>query len=369
MRKSKFTESQIVATLKQVEGGRQVKDVCRELGISDATYYVWKSKYGGMEAADVQRLRDLEAEHNKLKRMYAELAMENHALKDVIAKKPVDPAHKRPLVAWLMEHHSWSERRACTAIGLSRSTARYQRRPDRDEEVIALLAELVERFPERGFGKLFQLIRRRGRVWNHKRVWRVYCLMRLNRRRCGKKRIPNRSPQPLVAGEQINRGWSIDFMSDALWDGRRFRTFNVIDDFSREALAIEVDLNLPAARVIRTLERIAAWRGYPDKLRLDNGPEFIALALAEWAESRGITLDFIEPGRPMQNGFIERFNGSYRRGVLDMHVFRTLSEVREHTERWLADYNQEMPHDSLGGLTPAQFRIHNDPQTSNLAWH
>ncbi|MHA6847702.1 integrase core domain-containing protein, partial [Ralstonia syzygii] len=143
----------------------------------------------------------------------------------------------------------------------------------------------------------------------------------------------------------------------------------VIDDFSREALAIEVDLNLPAARVIRTLERIAAWRGYPDKLRLDNGPEFIALALAEWAESRGITLDFIEPGRPMQNGFIERFNGSYRRGVLDMHVFRTLSEVREHTERWLADYNQEMPHDSLGGLTPAQFRIHNDPQTSNLAWH
>ncbi|XHO04754.1 hypothetical protein ACEQUB_01644 [Ralstonia syzygii] len=161
-----------------------------------------------------------------------------------------------------MEHHSWSERRACTAIGLSRSTARYQRRPDRDEEVIALLAELVERFPERGFGKLFQLIRRRGRVWNHKRVWRVYCLMRLNRRRCGKKRIPNRSPQPLVAGEQINRGWSIDFMSDALWDGRRFRTFNVIDDFSREALAIEVDLNLPAARVIRTLERIAAWRGY-----------------------------------------------------------------------------------------------------------
>jgi len=119
-------------------------------------------------------------------------------------------------------------------------------------------------------------------------------------------------------------------MSDALWDGRRFRTFNVIDDFSREALAIDIDLNLPAARVIRTLERIAAWRGYPTKLRLDNGPEFVVLALAEWAERKGIALDFIEPGRPMQNGFIERFNGSYRRGVLDMHVFRTLSEVREH---------------------------------------
>ncbi|UNP27595.1 IS3 family transposase [Lysobacter gummosus] len=366
MRKSKFTESQIVTTLKQVEGGRQVKDVCHELGISEATYYVWKSKYGGMEAADVQRLRDLEAEHNKLKRMYAELAMENHALKDVIAKKPLASGHKRPLAAWLMEYHGWSERRACTAIGLSRSTVR---RPDRDEQVIALLAELAERFPERGFDKLFQLIRRRGQPWNHKLVWRVYCLMQLNHRRRGKKRLPNRHPLPLVAGEQINGSWSIDFMSDALWDGRRFRTFNVIDDFSREALAIEVDLNLPATRVIRTLERIGAWRGYPRKLRLDNGPEFIALALAEWAERKGITLDFIEPGRPMQNGFIERFSGSYRRGVLDMHVFRTLSEVREHTEQWLCDYNGEIPHDSLGGLTPVEFRVHNDPATSSFGWH
>ncbi|WP_257003518.1 integrase core domain-containing protein, partial [Xanthomonas vasicola] len=166
-----------------------------------------------------------------------------------------------------------------------------------------------------------------------------------------------------------NAGWSIDFMSDALWDGRRFRTFNVIDDFSREALAIEVDLNLPAARVIRTLERIAAWRGYPGKLRLDNGPEFVALALAEWAERKGIALDFIEPGRPMQNGFIERFNGSYRRGVLDMHLFRTLSEVRQQTEHWLADYNQQIPHDSLGGLTPAEFRDQHQPQTSSFGWH
>lgn len=168
-----------------------------------------------------------------------------------------------------MNHHGWSERRACLAMGLSRSTARYRRRPDRDEKVIALLAELAERFPERGFDKLFQLIRRRGLVWNHKRVWRVYCLMQLNRRRRGKKRVPNRHPMPLVAGEQINSSWSIDFMSDALWDGRRFRTFNVLDDFSREALAIEIDLNLPATRVIRTLERIAAWRGYPTKLRLE----------------------------------------------------------------------------------------------------
>lgn len=268
-----------------------------------------------------------------------------------------------------MEHHGWSERRACLAMGLSRSTVRYRRRPDRDEKVVAVLAELAERFPERGFDKLFQLIRRRGLVWNHKRVWRVYCLMQLNRRRRAKKRVPNRHPMPLMAGEQVNEGWSIDFMSDALWDGRRFRTFNVIDDFNREALAVEIDLNLPAARVIRTLERIAAWRGYPAKLRLDNGPEFIALALAQWAERKGIVLDFIDPGKPTQNSFIERFNGSFRRGVLDMYVFRTLTEVREHAERWVADYNHEIPHDSLDGLTPVEFRLQNDPATSNLAWH
>lgn len=136
--------------------------------------------------------------------------------------------------------------------------ARCRHRPDRHEEVIALLAELSERLPERGFGKLFQLIRRRGLVWNRNRFWRVYCLMRLNQRRRGRKRLPNGHPMPLVAGEQISGSWSIDLMSDALWDGRRFRMFNVIDDFSREALAIEVDLNLRAARVIRTSEKIAA---------------------------------------------------------------------------------------------------------------
>ena len=128
-------------------------------------------------------------------------------------------------------------------------------------------------------------------------------------------------------------------MSDTLWDGRRFRTFNVVDDFSREALPIEIDLNLPAARVIRVLDRIAAWRGYPRKLRLDNGPELVSITLAEWAEAHGVELCFIQPGKPMQNGFVERFNGIYRRGVLDMYVFRTPTEVREQTEIWLLDYS------------------------------
>lgn len=261
-----------------------------------------------------------------------------------------------------------SQRRACEAAGIARSVVRYRKQPDRDKQVIAVLQELVERFPERGFGKLFKLIRRRGLVWNHKRVWRVYCALKLNLRRRGRKRLPHRPRQPLEAASTLNGCWSADFMSDALWDGRRFRTFNVVDDFNREALAVEVDLNLPAARVIRVLERIAAWRGYPQRLRLDNGPELISTALAEWAEERGVELSFIEPGRPMQNGFIERFNGSYRRGVLDMYVFRNLTEVREHTERWLHDYNEEIPHDSLGDLTPAEYRQLHQPETSSFGW-
>jgi putative transposase len=268
----------------------------------------------------------------------------------------------------LVEDHGFSERRACQAVGLSRSVARYQRRPDRDHEVIAVLQELAERYPERGFGKLFKLIRRRGLMWNHKRVWRVYCALKLNMRRKGKKRLPNREAKPLTVGEGINASWSADFMSDTLWDGRRFRTFNAVDDFSREALAIEIDLNLPAARVIRVLDRIAAWRGYPRKLRLDNGPELISVALAEWAEAHGVELCFIQPGKPMQNGFIERFNGSYRRGVLDMYVFRTLTEVREHTELWLRDYNEDIPHDALNDFTPAEYRQIHHPETSNYGW-
>jgi putative transposase len=196
----------------------------------------------------------------------------------------------------------------------------------------------------------------------------VYCDLRLNLRRKGKKRLPKRDPQPLAVPETVNATWSADFMSDALWDGRRFRTFNLVDDFNREALAIEIDLNLPASRVVRVLERAAAWRGYPGRLRLDNGPEFVAAALADWAEENGVELEFIQPGRPMQNGFIERFNGSYRRGVLDMYVFRTLNEVREQTERWRQAYNEQIPHESLNDMTPVEYRQIHQPETPSIAW-
>ena len=172
-------------------------------------------------------------------------------------------------------------------LSLSRTVYLYQPDTRRDEPVVQALTEAAERYPRYGFKKLFQVLRRQGNSWNHKRVHRIYCLLKLNFRRKGKQRLPVRNPAPLATPEALNQSWSVDFMHDALTCGRRFRTFNVVDDFNREALAIEIDLNIPAQRVIRVLDRIVANRGYPLKMRMDNGPELVSLALAQWAEDHG----------------------------------------------------------------------------------
>ncbi len=214
------------------------------------------------------------------------------------------------------------------------------KRPQNDQPIIDALLALAEKYPKYGFHKLYTLLHRQGHRWNHKRVWRIYCELKLNIRRKGKKRLPSRNPQPLSVPEAINQSWSIDFMSDALWNGRRFRTFNVIDDYNREGLEIEIDLSLPAQRVVRVLERISERRGYPRQIRLDNGPEMVSATLAEWADEHGITLEFIKPGKPTQNSFVERFNRTYREEVLDSYIFESLNQVREMTADWLREYNE-----------------------------
>ena len=263
-----------------------------------------------------------------------------------------------------------SIRAACQALSLSRSVYSYQPDMTRDDPIIAALQNAVERYPRYGFKKLFLILRRQGHAWNHKRIYRVYCLLKLNLRRKGKQRLPNRHPQPLCVPAIMNQTWSMDFMHDALSCGRKFRTFNVVDDFNREALAIEIDLNLPAQRVIRVLDRIALERGYPQMLRMDNGPEFISLALAEWAENKEIKLEFIKPGTPTQNAYIERFNRTYRTEILDFYLFKSLNEVREITDKWVREYNEERPHESLNNLTPEEYkRCYNQSQISKDAWH
>jgi putative transposase len=264
-------------------------------------------------------------------------------------------AEKREAVGYLRMEHWLSERRGCELVTLARTVHRYRPVARDDREIEQALIDLAGRHPEMGFGKFFAMLRRSGKSWNHKRVHRVYCEMKLNKRRKHKRRLPARFPEPLAVPQGANRCWSADFMSDALWDGRRFRTFNVVDDFNREALAIEIDTSLPSARVTRVLDRIAEVRGLPQRLRFDNGPEFTAVAVADWAETNQVELEFIKPGRPMQNGFIERFNRTYREAVLDMYIFESLTEVRQKTDEWLQIYNHQRPHDSLGGMPPSEF--------------
>lgn len=179
-----------------------------------------------------------------------------------------------------------------------------------------------------------------GRPWNHKRVWRVYCELGLNIPRRTKRRIPKREPTPLAAGACVNRGWALDFMHDVLYDGRRFRTLNVIDEANREALAIQVAQSLPASMLIRTMDRLVDWYGAPKSIRMDNGPGITSREFVAWAQRRGIALNDIEPGEPNQNAYVERFNRTFRTEVLDA---------------WLTQYNEYRPHDALGGTPSRQF--------------
>ncbi len=258
-----------------------------------------------------------------------------------------------------MEAHKTSQRRACRVLGLNRAGFRYRAKKPDDSEIQEQLRELAEQQPSWGFKKMYAYLRNQQSVsWNHKRVYRVYCEMKLNLRVKPKKRLPSRAPKPLEQPKAANISWSLDFMSDSLSNGRTFRTLNIIDDFNREVLWIEIDTSLPAERVIRTLDMIASWRGYPEQIRLDNGPELISQKMTQWAEAHDVELAFIQPGKPTQNAYIERFNRTYREDVLNAYLFTSLHEAREITEPWMEAYNAVRPHQAFGNLSPFQFSAH-----------
>ena len=230
----------------------------------------------------------------------------------------------------------------------------YQNKRD-DSEVIDKLNQLAEKLPTRGFDEYYNRIRNEGIKWNRKRVLRIYRQMGLNIRRKRKKRLPSRIREPLQVPSAINHTWSMDFMSDALIYGRKIRIFNVIDDFNREALAVEPNYSFPAEQVVSVLEELSFWRGKPKCIRVDNGPEFLSKAFVGWCHKHDIHIKYIQPGKPVQNAYIERFNRLYREDVLDAYLFEDLRQVEQLTAEWMDDYNRYHPHKSLGRKSPKNY--------------
>ena len=249
-----------------------------------------------------------------------------------------------------------SVRFACICMGISETCYRYEARLSVENQQIAdWLLRLTTTHKRWGFGLCFLYLRNvKGYGWNHKRVYRIYRELELNLRIKPRRRIKRDYPGELDVPKAPNQVWSMDFMSDQLTDGRLIRTFNVLDDYNREGLGIEVDTSLPSARVTRVLDQIIEWRGKPTALRCDNGPEYLSQTLVEWANAHRITLLYIQPGKPTQNAYIERFNRTARHEWLDMHQFESIAHAQLLATEWLWQYNNERPNMAIGGIPPRQ---------------
>jgi putative transposase len=262
---------------------------------------------------------------------------------------------RRQVASYFRSEFTVSERRACRLIGLNRSTSRYARKRGEDKEVRLRLRAWAARRPRWGYRMLHWALGQEGLGVNRKRVYRLYCEEGLRIRRRRRKHVAAAPRERLAAPTRPNERWSMDFMSDELEDGRPLRLLNVVDDHTRESPGIEVDRSLPATRVIELLERVGQERGFPETIVVDNGPEFASKALHAWAYRRSVTLHFIEPGKPVQNAFIESFNGTCRDDCLNQELFVDVSDARSKIERWRRHYNEERPHSALGQRTPAEF--------------
>ena len=252
---------------------------------------------------------------------------------------------------------------ACRTFDVSETCYRYSPLlSDENEQIGDLLVGLTDARKTWGFGLCFLYLRNvQGYSWNHKRVYRIYRELELNLRIKPRKRLKRDRPDALAVPESPNLVWSMDFMADRLGDGRAFRLLNVLDDFNREGLGIEVDFSLPAERVIRSLNRIIEWRGKPGAIRVDNGPEYISEKLREWAEKRNIILQHIQPGQPQQNAYIERYNRTVRHEWLDQHIIESIEEAQDFATQWLWTYNNDRPNMAIGGITPACKSRSNNP--------
>ncbi|WP_395173052.1 IS3 family transposase [Roseibium alexandrii] len=357
MRSSRFSDEQIISMIKEQETGIPIAEVCRKHGISTASFYKYKAKYGGMDVSDARKLKALEDENAKLKRLLAEQMLDNAILKDVASRKVVTPAAKRQAVAHACGKHGVSQRRACEVLIIDRSTVRYEsvRADDTDlREAMKMVAAERRRF---GYRRIHVMLERQGIIMNQKKLRRLYREEKLQvRRRGGRKRALG-TRRPMVLPSRANERWSLDFVSDAFTDGRRFRVLAVVDDFSRECLALVADTSLSGLRMTRELDAIVKQRGRPHTIVSDNGTEMTSMAVLKWCQKTAIEWHYIPPGKPMQNGFVESFNGSFRDECLNETLFSSLPQARRQITEWKEDYNRERPHSSLGNITPTEFAM------------
>jgi putative transposase len=270
----------------------------------------------------------------------------------------VKPGDRKNIAAYLEDTHQVSVTRACKVVGLPKSMYYYQSVKD-DTEVINKLTVLAELKPTRGFPYYYRRIRNEGIVWNHKRVKRVYDKLKLNLRRKRKRRLPQRLKGTLCQPMNINLTWSMDFMHDTLTNGRKIRVLNIIDDYNREALAIQADYSHSGYSVVKTIAQVSEWRGKPTEIRCDNGPEFLSQVLVAYCNNNGIALKYIQPGKPTQNAYIERFNRSFREDILDAYLFESMYQLREKCQKWMIEYNELHPHKSLNNMSPLKYLENN----------
>ncbi|WP_336064789.1 MULTISPECIES: IS3 family transposase [Marinobacter] len=379
MKRSRYTEEQIAFALKQAELGTPVPEVCRKMGISDATFYTWRKKYGGLGPSELKRLKQLEEENQRLKKLVADLSLDKTMLQDVVGKKALRPPRKRQLVADLQKRYRVSERQACAVLQFSRASCRYQS-VARDSSALSMrIREITLTRLHYGYRRVHVQLQREGWRDNHKRVYRLYrdqgLSLRLKR---PKRNKAAKNRQPLQRATHPNHIWGMDFVSDALFDGRRLRLLTIIDLFTRECLGIVVGQSLKGHDVQEALTAIARFRGNPEVLKTDNGSEFAGKVMDRWAYERNIEIDFSRPGKPTDNATVESFNGRLRQECLNENWFLSLADAREKIEAWRAFYNQVRPHSALEWCTPSDYaRKHAvsrrkqeqlEPDFSNSGW-
>ena len=267
----------------------------------------------------------------------------------------VSPAARKEAAAYLVEQYEVSERRACRASLCARSTRRYVSRRLVDERLVERMRAIAYERPRFGYRRVHVMLSREGFTLSRGRLQRLYRREGLTVRRRRRKRVAMTTRVAMSPASRPNERWSMDFVHDQISDGRRFRAFNVVDDFTREALAIEVGASLPAAHVTRVLDMLVRTRGAPKAISVDNGTEFTSLLFDQWAHRHGVHVQFIRPGKPTENAYIESFNGKFRDECLNQEWFNSLAAARSTIEEWRTDYNTVRPHSALGNRAPSEF--------------